>query len=220
MCYCINIIKLQAVYNQTCHSICHFNSIHLLIHRNFIACFLYSHLLYKLIPVLSHLTQMINAWKSNRTQSILNFGELLLLLLLYYNFFPHFFGRTENMVCREERFLIFSCIFWIIALTGLFELLKEKMPYYSRIGLIIAIYGYVVGINFGFIGFYSEVFNISHQTYIASVPRYSFYFNGLLFWPGRLVLSVCWFSEFNYCAPVQYHYGQEYYFVPGRFLFR
>ena len=71
------------------------------------------------------------------------------------------------------------------------------MPYYYPIGLLIAIYGCCVGgVSFGFLGFFSSIFHISHETYITTLAQYPLSANLLLFWSGPLfplsllVLSV------------------------------
>ena len=71
-------------------------------------------------------------------------------------------------------------------LSPYYDLLKEKMPMYASIGLLIAIYGCVSGINFGFVGVFSEVFRIDHVTYLKAAADHPLSFNLLLFWSGPL----------------------------------
>src|SRR5215510_358549 len=58
--------------------------------------------------------------------------------------------------------LIFSMIFWIPALLFLFNLVASKKPVYAAWGFLIAVYGFVSGVNFGFLGVLTEVFSIPH----------------------------------------------------------
>src|SRR5688572_6263627 len=59
--------------------------------------------------------------------------------------------------------IIVAMVFWIIGFMGIFDLLKEKNPWYSRFGLLYAVYGCVGGIAFGFEGLYSAIFDISDK---------------------------------------------------------
>lgn len=82
--------------------------------------------------------------------------------------------------------LVFSMICWIPALTLLFGLVKDKLPNYAALGLLIAIYGFISGVNFAFTGVYAEIFNISHEKYIQEFAKYPVSSNLLLFQAGPL----------------------------------
>ena len=82
--------------------------------------------------------------------------------------------------------LVFATVFWIVGLAGLFELLRRKLPVYSTIGFVVAVYGCVGGANFGLVGVFSEAFSISHQTYLQTASEHALGFDLLLFWPGPL----------------------------------
>lgn len=97
-----------------------------------------------------------------------------------------FFWRNGEYGVTGGTILVLSMIFWIPAFIGLFELLKDKMPRYTSIGYLIAIYGCISGVNFGMVGVFSEVFSISHDTYLSVAAKHSFAFNLLLFWSGPL----------------------------------
>jgi drug/metabolite transporter (DMT)-like permease len=76
--------------------------------------------------------------------------------------------------------------FWIPALTGLFGLLKNKMPHDAVWGLWIAVYGCISGCCFAFLGYLTTIFNISHQEYLQALSRYPITSQVLLFAAGPL----------------------------------
>jgi hypothetical protein len=82
--------------------------------------------------------------------------------------------------------LVFSMIFWIPALISLFSLVKDRFPNYAAWGLLVAIYGFISGVNFGFAGVFTEVFNIAHEKYIQELAKYPIASNLLLFQAGPL----------------------------------
>ncbi|WPU91177.1 hypothetical protein SNE25_17815 [Mucilaginibacter sabulilitoris] len=98
-----------------------------------------------------------------------------------------FFWRNGEYGVIAATILASSMVFWIPALSTLFGLLKNKMPYYYSIGLFIAIYGCCMGgIGFGLLGYFSTIFNISHQTYLKTLSQYPISSGILLFWAGPL----------------------------------
>ena len=82
--------------------------------------------------------------------------------------------------------LVFSMVFWIPALILLFSLVKDRMPNYAAWGFLIAVYGFVSGVNFGFLGVLTEVFSIPHEKYIQELAKYPVSSNLLLFQAGPL----------------------------------
>ncbi|HZI54718.1 MAG TPA: hypothetical protein VFD56_13475 [Chitinophagaceae bacterium] len=82
--------------------------------------------------------------------------------------------------------LVFSMVFWIPALLVLFSFVKNKMPNYAAWGFLIAVYGFVSGVNFGFLGVLTEIFSISHESYIREFSKYPISSNLLLFQAGPL----------------------------------
>lgn len=82
--------------------------------------------------------------------------------------------------------LVLGCVLWIPAMTGLFNLLREKMPFYAVIGLWLAIYGCVGGAMFGAEGFFNIVYGITDAQSAQAYEAYPFGFNVLLFLPGPL----------------------------------
>ena len=82
--------------------------------------------------------------------------------------------------------LVFSMVFWIPALLVLFSLVKDRMPNYAAWGFLIAVYGFVSGVNFGFLGVLTEIFSIPHEKYIQELSKYPVSSNLLLFQAGPL----------------------------------
>ena len=82
--------------------------------------------------------------------------------------------------------LMFSLIFWISAIHGLFGLIREKYPVYAYIGFLLAVYGCISGASFGLVGVFSEIFNISHDQYLADFANYPISTGLILFWSGPL----------------------------------
>jgi len=82
--------------------------------------------------------------------------------------------------------LVFSMIFWIPALLVLFSLVKNKMPNYAAWGFLIAVCGFISGVNFGFLGVLTEIFAIPHEKYIQELSKYPISSNLLLFQAGPL----------------------------------
>jgi hypothetical protein len=80
--------------------------------------------------------------------------------------------------------IIIAMVFWIIGFTAIFDLLKEKNPWYARLGLWYAVYGCAGGIAFGFEGLYSVVFDISDKIGMAAFEKFPMHMNIVLFWAG------------------------------------
>ncbi len=81
---------------------------------------------------------------------------------------------------------VLSIVFWIPALVCLFGLVKDKMSNYAAWGLLIAIFGFISGSNFTFVGVMSQIFSISHETYIEGFAKCPISSNLLLFQSGPL----------------------------------
>lgn len=98
-----------------------------------------------------------------------------------------FFWEGDEYGIIGGTLVMLAGVFWIPAFTGLFNLLREKMPYYSSWGLLPAIYGNVAGSLFGFRDIYAAVFNISQDAELEAAAAHSLAFNLTLFWAGPLV---------------------------------
>lgn len=98
-----------------------------------------------------------------------------------------FFWQDGEYGVSGGTILTLAMVFWIPAFVALFGLLKN-MPWYTSIGLILAIYGCVSGVCFALVGVFSAAFDISKETYLATAAQqeYELGFNLLLFWPGPL----------------------------------
>ena len=97
-----------------------------------------------------------------------------------------FFWTDGEYGVTGGTILIFSMIFWIPALLFLFSLVAFKKPTYSAWGFLIAVYGFVSGVNFGFLGVLTEVFSIPHEKYLQDLSKYPVSSNLLLFQAGPL----------------------------------
>ena len=97
-----------------------------------------------------------------------------------------FFWMDGEYGVTGGTILIFSMIFWIPALLFLFGLVASKTPNYAAWGFLIAVYGFISGVNFGFLGVLTEVFSISHERYIQELSDYPVSSNLLLFQAGPL----------------------------------
>jgi len=97
-----------------------------------------------------------------------------------------FFWTDGEYGVTGGTILIFSMIFWIPALLFLFGLVASKKPAYAAWGFLIAVYGFVSGVNFGFLGVLTEVFSIPHERYIHDLSKYPVSSNLLLFQAGPL----------------------------------
>ena len=82
--------------------------------------------------------------------------------------------------------MVLSMVFWMPALIFLFGLIKDRLPNYANWGLLVAMFGFISGSNFAFVGIMSEIFNISHHSYIEGFARYPISSNLLLFQSGPL----------------------------------
>ncbi|MBX3000606.1 MAG: hypothetical protein KF893_18950 [Caldilineaceae bacterium] len=55
---------------------------------------------------------------------------------------------------------VYAYLFWIPAFMGLFYPLRQKMPRYATLGLLIAIYSCLAGNNFGMDGIYEQAYPV------------------------------------------------------------
>ena len=60
----------------------------------------------------------------------------------------HIVGEEKLLYKAIKSGNIFSMIFWIPALVFLFSLVASKKPTYAAWGFLIAVYGFVSGVNF------------------------------------------------------------------------
>jgi hypothetical protein len=120
---------------------------------------------------------------SNQTDKLFRFTCLVIgqLLHLTSTFFWNEDGRHS---VDASVLIILAMVFWAIGFIGLFDLLKEKLPWYSRIGLLYAFYGCLGGIAFGFEGLYSAIFDVSDKIGIEAYSKYPVHMNLVLFWAG------------------------------------
>jgi hypothetical protein len=129
------------------------------------------------------------------TESTL-FQRTVLIMAPVVSAVSTFFWNDGEYGTTGGTLLIMALFFWIPALDALFSLVKDRMPRYAQWGYFIALFGCISGMNFGSLGYYSEVFNISHEAYLEALSKYPISSGILLFWAGPLfplsilVLSV------------------------------
>lgn len=109
-----------------------------------------------------------------------------LILAPLLQFISGFFWVNKEYGVVGGTLLVLSIFFWIPSLIALFDLVKNKMPDYAAWGLIIAIVGFISGSNFAMVGVMSEIFGISHETYLKQFENYKVSSGILLFQTGPL----------------------------------
>ncbi|RYU97582.1 hypothetical protein [Emticicia agri] len=80
--------------------------------------------------------------------------------------------------------VFFSTLFLAMGMIGLFAILKSKMPVYSRLGFLYAMYGIFGGVGFAFEGIYSGTLNISDKIGLEAFKAFPTQMNLLLYWSG------------------------------------
>lgn len=108
-----------------------------------------------------------------------------------------FFWKRGEYTPTGAVLMNLSMVFWVPVMFFLFGLVKEKAPLYYCIGLLYALYGVVIGgTGFGYIGFLTNIFGITHQQYLEKLATEPVNSNLLFFWAGPafplsiLILSV------------------------------
>ena len=115
-----------------------------------------------------------------------NFQTMALIIAPILFAASTFFWINGEYGIAAATFGIISLFFWIPALTGLFSLLKNKMPRYATYGLWIAVFGCISAVCFMFLGYLTTIFNISHSVYLQKLSEYPFSSQLLLFATGPL----------------------------------
>lgn len=94
-----------------------------------------------------------------------------------------FWLDTGRHTLNGSVLVILGMVFWSVGFIGLFDMFKEKNPWYSRLGLLYAFYGCLGGIAFGFEGLYSQLMNIENIG-VESMAKFPLQMNLVLFWSG------------------------------------
>jgi hypothetical protein len=113
------------------------------------------------------------------------YGASLILAPLL-QFISSFFWINKEYGVAGGTLLVLSMFFWIPSLIALFDLVKTKLPNYAAWGLLVAIIGFISGSNFAMVGVMSEIFNISHESYLNGFAEYKSSADILLFQTGPL----------------------------------
>ncbi|GAB3524108.1 hypothetical protein [Emticicia fontis] len=96
-----------------------------------------------------------------------------------------FFWKANGRHSVNGSVLVFfSTLFLSIGMMGLFDALKSKMPIYSRLGLLYAMYGIFGGVGFAFEGLYSATLNISDKIGFEAFKFFPTQMNLVLYWSG------------------------------------
>ena len=109
-----------------------------------------------------------------------------LILAPLLQFISGFFWVNREYGVIGGTLLVLSMFFWIPTLIALFDLIKYKFPNYAAWGLLVAIIGFISGSNFAMVGVMSEIFGISHESYLEGLDNYKLSSNLLLFQTGPL----------------------------------
>jgi hypothetical protein len=105
-------------------------------------------------------------------------GQLLSLISVF------FWNDSGRHSAGGAVLTILAMVFWSYGFVGLFNLFKNRNPWYARIGLLYAFYGCLGGIAFGFEGLYSVIFEASDKMGVEAHSRYPLHMNLVLFWSG------------------------------------
>ena len=109
-----------------------------------------------------------------------------LILAPLLQFISGFFWVNKEYGVIGGTLLVLSMFFWIPSLIALFDFIKIKFPNYAAWGLLMAIIGFISGSNFAMVGVMSDIFDISHETYLKEFENYKLSSNILLFQTGPL----------------------------------
>ncbi len=123
---------------------------------------------------------------STRTTHPTSFQKFVLIIAPLLFGISTFFWKDGEYGATGGTILVIALFFWIPALSALFDLVKDSMPRYAQWGYLVALFGCISGMNFGALGYYAEVFNISHEGYLQALAKYPVSSGILLFWAGPL----------------------------------
>jgi hypothetical protein len=94
-----------------------------------------------------------------------------------------FWDQAGTYTVNGSTILILGMIFWALGLVGLFGSIQQKLPIYSRLGLVYGFYGCLGGIAFGFEGLYATVLGES-KIGVGAYQQFPMQMNLVLFWAG------------------------------------
>ena len=82
--------------------------------------------------------------------------------------------------------VVLALVLWLYGLLALFDTLRERLPRYVAVALLVAVYGAIGGSDFGLRGFYDGVFHLSPTASLAALAPYPTQADLMFFWPGPL----------------------------------
>jgi hypothetical protein len=95
-----------------------------------------------------------------------------------------FWNADGSYSVNSATIIILSMLFWAVGLQGVFGIFKDENPWYSRLGLLYAMYGCLGGIAFGFDGLFSEILQSESKIGLSGYERFPLQMNLVLFWSG------------------------------------
>jgi hypothetical protein len=97
-----------------------------------------------------------------------------------------FFWEEGEYNYISGTLIVLSMFFWLPAFTALFRIVSVSLPRYAVWGLWISYFGCISGVCFAFLGYITDVLNISHKEYLEALNNYLFTSQLLLFGSGPI----------------------------------
>ena len=92
-----------------------------------------------------------------------------------------FFWRDDTQGINAAPFNVISSVAWLVGLVAVFRALEARVPWYSAVGLPLAVYGVLGGVAFGVQGMDEELFGVAHSEAITLLEAHPVAGN-LIFW--------------------------------------
>jgi hypothetical protein len=80
--------------------------------------------------------------------------------------------------------MVFSMLCWAIGFFALFGWIEAKLFFYSRLGLVYALYGVIGGVGFAFEGTFTDALNFPGKMGLQAHKLFPFQTDLMLFWAG------------------------------------
>jgi hypothetical protein len=122
---------------------------------------------------------MINEQKNDQVVA----GVCLIIGQLLHTLSTFYWDVNGRHLINGSVMVILAMSFWAVGFVGLFNLFREKNPWYARLGLWYAFYGCLGGIGFGFEGLYSVIFQVE-KIGMTAYEKFPLQMNLVLYWAG------------------------------------
>ncbi|OOG77495.1 hypothetical protein [Algoriphagus sp. A40] len=121
-----------------------------------------------------------------KTTSIPLRFQLICLILgqLCFALSTFFWIDAGTYSVNSATWMFFSMVFWALGWMGLFGMLAEQMPIYSKLGLLYALYGTFGGAAFAMEGLFIETFDLSEKAGVEASEIFPLQFNLVLYQSG------------------------------------